>query len=260
VKLGIVTISFNQARFLAESIESVASQKTTGCEYVIVDPGSTDGSQEIIQRYAGAIDAVMLQPDRGPGDGLNKGFARTTADVLGYINSDDRFAAGAVEFVCSFFERRPEVDVLCGAIRMIDDHGRVAWRRRTADQFDLRRYEAGICTVGQQATFFRRSAFQAAGGFNVENQTCWDGELLVDMALAGASFATVRRVLGEFRVYPASITGSGRLQQRLEADRRRIAAKIAARGVALYPPRGVAMRRLAYKLDVVRHLGYLLVR
>src|SRR6202040_325279 len=116
--------------------------------------------------------------------------------------------------------------------------------KRTSDRFDVRRYAAGICTVGQQATFFRRRAFEAAGGFNSGNRICWDGELLVDMALAGARFPTVRRGLGDFRIYGNSITGSGRFTARLYEEHGRIGAKIAASGVRLYSSRALRVRRI----------------
>ena len=67
---------------------------------------------------------ILFEPDKGPPDGLNKGFAGTSAGILGYLNSDDRFAPGALDYVLRYFERRPEVDVLCGAIRIIDETGR----------------------------------------------------------------------------------------------------------------------------------------
>jgi hypothetical protein len=135
------------------------------------------------------------------------------------------------------------VDVLCGAIRIIDAQGGVAWRRRTADRFDLARYAAGICTIGQQGTFFRRAAFERAGGFNAANRICWDGELLVDMALTGARFATTGRVLGDFRIYPESITGSNRHYDQLVAEHARIGRKIEAARVPLMTPAEARVQR-----------------
>ncbi|HJY78362.1 MAG TPA: glycosyltransferase, partial [Burkholderiales bacterium] len=194
--LGIVTISYNQGRFLCECLDSVLGELRSGLDrYAVVDAGSTDGSRELIQRRWGGIDAVVFEPDRGPADGLNKGFARAGGEILGYINADDRLAPGALEHVREFFSVRQDVDVLCGTIRLIDARGRGFVRKRTADAFDLRRYIAGVCMVGQQATFFRRSAFERTRGFNVANRVSWDGELLVDLALAGARFATTPRVL-----------------------------------------------------------------
>ena len=131
MRIGIVTISYNQASYLAEAIQSVQVADPERLEYVMVDPGSTDGSREIIERHRRRFSRVILEPDHGPPDGLNKGFAATTADVVGYLNSDDRFTPGALDYVLRYFERRPDVDVLCGAIRIIDEKGEASIRRRT---------------------------------------------------------------------------------------------------------------------------------
>lgn len=256
-RIGIVTISFNQRRFLEEAIRSVLDQNQPDVEYVVVDPGSSDGSRDIIERYHARLAATVLEPDRGPADGLNKGFAHTTGNVLGYVNSDDRLAPGSLAYVRQYFDTHPEVDVLCGSIRIIDEEGKRDLRARTPDAFDLADYAAGICTVGQQATFIRRAAFEAAGGFNIDNRICWDGELLVDLALNGARFKTEPQVLGDFRIYPGTLTGSGMFQsEQYRQIRHRLIEKMRARGVKLHSPAKIRLLQLAYKLDVRRHLRY----
>ena len=258
--LSIVTISFNQALFLEECLLSVLSQQVPDVEYIVVDPGSTDGSRDILARLRDRIDTLVLEPDCGPADGLNKGFTAATGEIFGYINADDRMAPGTLDYVQRFFDSHPGVDVLCGAIRIIERHGRPQPRGRTADRFDLARYAAGICTIGQQATFFRRRAFELAGGFNSGNRINWDGELLVDMALAGARFYSVARVLGDFRIYSGSITGSKQHLEHARIEHERIAAKIRMHGVPLYSPLTEKLQRALYKANLVRHVGYLLVR
>ncbi len=258
--ISVVTISYNQAPYLGECLQSVFMQRIPELEYIVVDPGSGDGSREILARHADEIDLRILEPDHGPADGLNKGFSAATGDVFGYINADDRLLPGALEHVQRTFAARPQIDVLCGAIRIIDRDGRPSLRARTADRFNLARYAAGICTVGQQATFFRRSAFEKAGGFNPENRINWDGELLVDMALTGARFATTTKVMGDFRVYPGSITGSGLHLEKARIEHDRIKEKIRLHGVRLHSPVGGKLLRLAYKLNLWRHFGYVMTR
>ena len=89
LKISVVTISYNQAEFLERCIESVLNQNYPNLEYIIVDPGSTDGSRDIIKRYEKVFSHILLDPDNGPADGLNKGFAKATGDILYFINSDD---------------------------------------------------------------------------------------------------------------------------------------------------------------------------
>lgn len=257
--ISIVTISYNQRPYIAECLRSVLEQEGPAVEYIVVDAGSTDGSREVIERYRPGLARFIAEPDGGPADGLNKGFAAASADIFGYLNADDRYVPGALSYVVDYFRRHPDVDVLCGAIRIIDAQGRASARKRTSDRFDLADYAAGICTVGQQATFFRRGIFERAGRFNVANRIAWDGELLVDMALAGARYATVRKVLGDFRIYGDSITGSATYAARLEAYYRDLRAKLARRGVALYSEPGEKWKRALYKCDPVRHLNYFLV-
>ena len=256
--LGIVTISFNQAQYLGECIESVKLADNRKLRYVVVDPGSTDGSRELIARYRERFSAMVLEPDKGPADGLNKGFAVCDADVCGYLNSDDRFRPGALDYVLNHFEQHPETDVLLGAIAVVDGRGRTHLRKRTQDRpFDLRKFAACACNVFQQGTFFRRKAFRKTAGFNLGSNASWDSELVVDMALAGCRFAYTNKVLGDFRIYPQSITGSQRLASGLLEDQVRLREKIRKAGIELYSPVEARFVKLAHKFNLIRHISYL---
>lgn len=260
MRLSIVTISYNQGRFLEQAIRSVLDQNYRDVEYILVDPGSTDGSREIIRKYRERLARVILDPDDGPADGLKKGFACATGEAYGYLNADDYFAPGAFAAVAEYFQRREEVDVLCGAIRIIRSNGVPRLRSEIAERFEAKQFLAGLCVVGQQGTFLRRAAFERAGGFNRENRTCWDAELLVDCALTGSRFDVMHRVLGNFRLHPQSISGSGRLNAQYIQDLERVRNRLAAAAnIRLYPARLTAMR-IAHKANVVRHLRALMVR
>ena len=229
--LGIVTISFNQAQYLSETIASVKLKDSSKLRYVIVDPGSKDGSREIILRNQDKFSAMILEPDKGPADGLNKGFAQCDADIFGYLNSDDRFTPGALDYVLDFFERHPDVDVLMGGVRIINGEGKAAHRRRLSWRFSAQNYLDGTCLPIQQGTFFRRRVWEKTKGFNAENFTCWDTELLIDMLLTGAKIETVYKVFGDFRIHAASITGSHRLNDRYLKDVERLRTKVMRTGV-----------------------------
>lgn len=259
MKVSIVTISYNQGRFLEQAIRSVLDQDYDDVEYIVVDPGSTDGSREIIEKYRARIAAVIFESDCGPADGLNKGFARVTGEICSYLNADDYFEPGAFKRVARFFSARADVDVLIGAIRIIRHDGRPRLRKEIASKFTLYKFIADACAVGQQGTFFRRSAFARTHGFSVENPTCWDAELLVDFALAGGRFAVMHRVLGNFRLHRASISGSGRLNARHLKEVERIRGRLAAAKIRLHPACAAAMW-LAHKTNPVRHLRALAVK
>lgn len=265
MRLGCATISFNQGRFLRECIDSTTCTDRSRLLHVIVDPGSTDGSREIIAEYAlrQRFHATILQPDRGPGDGLNKGFARLAdADILGYINSDDRYEQGALDSVLEFFERHPEVDVLMGSCAIIDGSGRQHLRKRLSTPFTARRCLHGTMLAIQQATFFRRAAFAASGGFNAENRTCWDTELLVDLLLSGARFHEMHRVLGHFRIYPGTITSNIVTKgpdQRYVADQARMRQKLISAGHRPSPSPLPIIEYWSYRLNPWRRVMEFLV-
>ncbi len=252
--IGIVTISYNQAKFLEEAIDSVSVSDPARLRYVIVDPGSKDESRSIIEQKRGHFSRVILEPDRGPADGLNKGFDACEADIYGYLNSDDRFVPGALDFVLDYFDAHPDVDILFGGIRIVDESGRAKQRGRAPDKLDLRKLAYGAYFAWQQSTFFRRSIYERTSGFNIANRVTWDAELVVDMALAGARLGYVNKVLGDFRIYPDSITGSQRLSKAFIENSARIRSKILDAGYAPMSPRREKFEQLKYKLNPMRHL------
>lgn len=227
-RLSIVTISFNQGKYLRQCLESVLSQKTDQVEYIVVDPGSTDGSREILNAYRSGIDHLVLEKDDGPADGLNKGFARACGDIGYFLNSDDLLLPGAIPRMLTFWDSRPGIDVALGEAWLIDGQGRPLRRLRPALVTPERLLD-GRATPVQQGISFRMEAFRAVGGFRVENRSCWDTELLFDLSLAQKSFELQRERLGAFRLYDASLTGgvAGHAhQQRLLEDFARMAARL----------------------------------
>ena len=220
-RVSIVTISFNQGKFLERAIRSVLEQDYQDIEYIVVDPGSTDGSHDIIERYRSRISKVILEPDKGPADGLNKGFAAATGDIFGYINADDAYLPGAIRKAVAAFQSRRDADVIYGHSYIVDASGKVVRRSRSVS-FDLRLYAYGGVVVMQQSTFVRRQAFENTGGFNTSNRSSWDGELLVDLARNGGKFAMVDDYWSLFAIYPGSITASVKTNQQYLNDHARM--------------------------------------
>ena len=220
-RVSIVTISFNQGRFLERAIRSVIEQDYRDIEYIVVDPGSTDGSRDIIQRYRSRISKAILEPDTGPANGLNKGFSAASGDIFGYINADDAYLPGAITKAVVAFQARPDAEVIYAHSYIVDDAGRLVRRSRSVP-FDLRLYAYGGVVVMQQSTFFRRRAFESVGGFNESNRTSWDGELLVDFARRGRKFAMVDDYWSLFAIYPGSITASVKYNQQFQNDHARM--------------------------------------
>lgn len=216
MKFSAVTISFNQAEFLGRAIRSVLEQEGVEVEYIIVDPGSTDGSREIIKAFGKSFSHIILDRDCGPADGLNKGFALATGEVFCYLNADDAFEAGAFRRIVEEFALRPEVDVLCGHAWVIDSEDR-RLRRVWSDPFDCWGVAYGASIQIQPSTFIRQKTFKASRGFNIENRSNWDSELLVDLVLSGARIEVCPALLSSYRLHKTSITNSGDLDSKIKA-------------------------------------------
>jgi glycosyltransferase involved in cell wall biosynthesis len=228
MRFSIVTISYNQAQFLERAILSVLAQAEVDFEYIIVDPGSTDGSREIIERYRGAVAHVIFEKDAGPADGLNKGFARATGDWFGYINSDDFYLPGGLQAAAIAAGRHVQAGAIVGNGYIVDQNDKVL-RKSVSTRYSLAGALHGACFSLQQATFYEASAFRAVGGFNAGNSTCWDGEILIELARRNYRIERFYECVGAFRIHPQSITGSGRLTKRSEQDGVMIFRKVTGR-------------------------------
>lgn len=205
MKFSIVTVSYNQAKFLERTILSVLNQKFSNLEYIIVDPGSTDGSRETIQKYSKHFTHIIYEPDQGPADGLNKGFSRATGDIFGFLNSDDVFLDGCLQKVCDFFQKNRTVDVVSGNAYIIDINDKKI-RNGYSDRFSLPRFAYNSAFLMQPSTFFKASTFKQTSGFNISNKTAWDAELFVDMCTDGAKFTLINSYLSGYRLHSTSVT------------------------------------------------------
>lgn len=257
MKISIVTISYNQAQFLESAIKSVVEQKHPNVDYIVVDPGSTDGSRDVIERYRDRITRIIYEPDNGPADGLNRGFSEATGDIYGFLNSDDTLEPDALSSVASYFMNQPDVDVVSGHSRIIDHEGKVM-RRFYSDHFSLWMAAHGASILSQASTFFRAKVFHRVNGFNVKNHVAWDGELFVDMAMAGAQFESVNEIFSNFRIHEDGITGSGKLHDAYEGYNRSIFKKIMGRESNRVDAMAVVFakyaRKVANPLDTIERL------
>ncbi len=228
MKISIVTLSFNQRAFLKQAMDSVLSQKYPKLEYIVVDPGSTDGSRELIRSYGDRITHRVFEPDRGASDGLNKGFSLATGEVFGFLNADDILYSGSLKRVGDFFQANPNYDVVMGDGYKIDGQGQKT-RHFVARDFSVKRFFYGGTQWLQQSTFFRAESYHRSPKFNLDNRTCWDGELFLHFANQGAKVGYIRADLGGFRIHDESISGSGRMNRQYQKDCRRIFRQLTGR-------------------------------
>lgn len=179
--VSIITPSFNQAAFLEETIQSVLSQDYPRLEYLIVDGGSTDGSLEILQRYADRLAWWVSEPDRGQTDAINKGFARARGEVLAWLNSDDTYLPHAVSHAIAALERNPDAGLVYGDANLIDEESQIIGKF-PARQTDYRRLRQGYVHIPQQAAFFRGDLWRTVGPLDPSFFFAMDYDLWVRLA------------------------------------------------------------------------------
>jgi glycosyltransferase involved in cell wall biosynthesis len=179
--VSIVTPSFNQANFLEETIRSVLGQNYPAIEYIIVDGGSTDGSLEIIQRYANRLAWWVSEPDRGQTDAINKGFARARGEILAWLNSDDTYLPEAVSEAVAYLQEHPQAGTVYGNANLVNESGTVLGRFPAA-QTDYRRLRRGYVHIPQQAAFFRASLWHQVGPLDPTFYFAMDYDLWVRLA------------------------------------------------------------------------------
>ena len=173
-KISVVLVSFNQAAFLEEGLRSVLDQGYPNLEFIVIDGNSTDGSAEILERYRARLSDLVIEPDRGQSDGLNKGFTRATGDILTWVNSDDLLEPGALFRVAQAFTRG--VDMVAGGCRQIglsrdkillNHHNRLPFGKPIALPLglllDVNRFWFTGSFFYQPEVFFSRDIWQRSG-------------------------------------------------------------------------------------------------
>ena len=194
-KISVITITFNSAATLEETILSVTSQDYPDLEYVIIDGGSTDGTLDIIRKYQDKIQIVVSEPDRGISDAFNKGIARATGEIVGIINSDDILLPGALQKVADSYD--PKVDVYSGHILFWDVDTDETFPSYPDVAFDTLRLQYN---VAHPARFIRKDAYERYGLYREDLRYMMDIELLCRFYKQGASFLLVDSPLAKFRI------------------------------------------------------------
>ena len=179
--VSIVTPSFNQAQFLEQTILSVLEQDYPHIEYLIVDGGSTDGSRELIQRYAPHLTWWVSEPDQGQTDAINKGFSHARGEILAWLNSDDTYQPGAISQAVEYLQSHPEVGMVYGDANLIDASGNIIGKF-PARQTDYRRLRRGYVHIPQQASFFQASLWKQVGPLDPSFYFAMDYDLWVRLA------------------------------------------------------------------------------
>lgn len=206
--VSIVTPSYNMARFLGETIESVLAQTYAQVEYRVLDGGSTDDTVELLSGHGERV-AWRSEPDDGAAAALQLGFAEARGSILGWLNADDLLLPGAVEAAVAAFQAHPEAVAVYGQAHWTTEEGALIRPYPTEREAAARFHK--VCGICQPACFFRADAYRQAGGIDPAWGSAFDYDLWIRLARVGP-FVHVREDWARSRMHRANKTLGNRGQ------------------------------------------------
>jgi glycosyltransferase involved in cell wall biosynthesis len=215
-KISVITPSFNQGDFIAQTFQSIHDQAYPNLEHIVMDGGSTDNTREIIEQYEHAIAFWVSEPDDGQTDALAKGFSMATGDIQCWLNSDDLHHSTTLHEVAQFFEANPDVRFIYGDSEWIDVGG---------DMIKPKREHAWNSFVWlndhdflpQPSCFWRSDLYEQVGGLNTSFDLAMDADLWIRFAQITRP-RHVRRVWSSMRFYPSQKNMSQREKSEEETE------------------------------------------
>jgi glycosyltransferase involved in cell wall biosynthesis len=171
-KISIITASYNQGKFIEKTILSVLDQNYPNLEYIIIDGGSTDESVEVIKKYADRLAYWVSEKDNGQYDAINKGFAKSTGEILAFLNADDLYLPWTLNTIASIFKHRKEIDWVTSLVPLqINGEGIIASigninpisKRAFLEGYYIPFTPRPFGVVVQEGTFWRRNLWEKVG-------------------------------------------------------------------------------------------------
>lgn len=194
-RVSVTTPSYNHQQFIEETIRSVLLQGYPNLEYMVIDGGSNDGSIEIIRKYEPWLAYWVSKPDGGQADAINKGWHRSTGDIIAYLNSDDTYVPGTMFTAVTALKNNPDAGMVFSDCQIIDEHSQVVDAMRGLE-FKLSR-QLRHNSVPQPTMFFRRQVFDKIGFLDASLQYTLDYEFCIRV---GQHF-NIKRVPGVLARY-----------------------------------------------------------
>lgn len=209
LRITIITPCLNGARHIGEALESLGRQGYPNVEHLVMDAGSTDGTLEIVAQFPNST--LISEPDHGSHEAMNKGVARSTGEVIGFLNSDDVYDDGTLDRVAQMFRDDPTLDMLVGgSVVFREQQGGGAWTpivaRDHAKSDGLWPPELTFGAPGLNARFTRRRVFERVGGFDNSYYYGADRKFLISVALAGFKSRPLGQTAIWYRSHDRSFT------------------------------------------------------
>lgn len=206
--ISIVTPCLNRGKYVAEAIESVLAQNYPNFEHIITDGGSTDGTLEILKRYPHL--RVISEPDENLYDALNKGISLAKGDVIGHLNTDDRYEPGIFTNVAETFRSDESIETVFGRFRYFIDSSEskkiTPEEGASVGSIDHSFRQTVVGHIGINAHFFRRSAYERLGYYDVRYPITADRDFLIRASLEGIRELFLNRYVYRYRRHEKSIT------------------------------------------------------
>ena len=188
LKISIVTACYNMAKYIEQTIRSILSQDYENLEYIIIDGGSTDGTQDIIEKYRDSLAFYVSEPDNGMYDAINKGFAHATGDVLAWLNADDVYLPGALHTVNKIFSTFEDVEWINGRNAYLSSDGMITHILPKNAIRTRRDFINGWCRdellgfAMQEGMFWRKRLMDRVGPLNLAYKYAGDYDLWMRFA------------------------------------------------------------------------------
>lgn len=207
-KISLVTPNYNGARYLQETLDSLADQNYPNLQHIVVDGGSTDGSIEIIKANSSRLHYWVSEPDQGMYDAINKGFAQADGDIFCYLNGDDLYCPNVLQKVAAAFLSQP-FDLLTGDTELIGPQGELLYTLKTPSM-SVRQVEwLGRLPFNQQSCFWSPEAHRKVGGFDTSYRLAADSKFFYAiLQLSGVKWTHLSEPLGKFRLHDDTLSAT----------------------------------------------------
>jgi len=181
--VSIITPSFNQARFLEQTMRSVLEQDYPNIEYLVADGASTDGSVDLIRKYEKKLAWWISEKDAGQADAINKGLSRAKGEIVAWLNSDDYYMPGTVASAVKALMEHPQAGFVFGNVRVVAEDESIINQLTYGDWglADLMAFRI----IGQPAVFMRREVLERAGSLDLSYHLLLDHQLWIRVAMEG---------------------------------------------------------------------------